>query len=238
MAQVTQTNREASTASIQGLGWKYFTGLILAYVCYGGFFVAKSGVGFAGNGDVVRIVFFHVPIAVLSYVVYVVAWVYAFRYLKAPQRLDLDRKSGVAMEIGFLFCILATITGSIFAGAQWGNYWNWDSRETSIVIMLLLYGAYLALRGAIEDPVKRGRLAAVYVLIAIVPATFLIWVAPRITDSLHPQAVLVRPKNTSMDYKMVLYPAFIGFTMLFIWMFQLRVRLVELTERRRARRTA
>ncbi len=236
MAQVAQSANGTKSEPIPGLAWKSLTGFILAYVCYGAFYVAKGGVNFTGDGEVARIVFFHVPIAVLSYITYVVAWVYAIKHLRAPSRLDLDRKSGVAMEIGFLFCILATITGSIFAGAQWNSYWNWDSRETSIVIMLLLYGAYLALRSAIEDPTKRGRLSAVYVLIAIVPATFLIWVAPRITASFHPPDVLAKPKNTSADYKAVLYPSFIGFTMLFVWMFQLRCRVLELTERRKAKR--
>ena len=50
----------------------------------------------------------------------------------------------------------------MWAKAMWGSYWNWDPRETSIFFLLILYVAYLALRGAIDEPEKRARLAAVY----------------------------------------------------------------------------
>jgi heme exporter protein C len=230
------SNKGADTTTQKGMGWKMLAGILMAYVCYGAFFVAKGGVNFTGNGQVARIVFFHVPVAIVSYVAYVVGWVYAVIFLKNPARLDCDRKSAVAMELGFLFCILATVTGSIFAGSQWGSYWNWDPREISIVVMLLLYGAYLALRTAMDDPQKRGKVSAVYVLIALVPATFLIWVVPRITAGLHPTDTLAKPKNTSLDYKMVLYPAFIAFHMIFAWLFQLRCRMLEIIEKRSQRR--
>ncbi len=51
--------------------------------------------------------------------------------------------ASVSAELGFLFCIIATVSGSIFAKATWGgSYWNWDPRETSIFVLLLIYGAY------------------------------------------------------------------------------------------------
>ena len=214
--------------------WKWVCGLLMAYVCYGAFYVAKGATGFTGGGgDTARIVFFHVPVAVLSYIGYVVATYYAFRFLGKDKSLDTDAKSAIAMELGFLCCILATATGSIFSGAQWGSYWNWDPRQTSIVIMLLLYAAYLSLRGAVgENPEKRGRLSAVYVVVSLVPATFLIWIVPRIMFSLHPPEVIAKPANTSLDYKAVLYPSFIAFFMLYTWMFQLRLRQVRLLMRR------
>ena len=228
------------SASQTGLAfWKPLTGLILAYVCYGAFFIAKGAVGFSGgNGNAARIVFFHVPIAVLTYVAYCVGAANAVKTLMLKSKgaspeaiMDADRKSAAAMEIGFIFCFIATITGSIFAGAQWGSFWNWDPREISIVIMLLLYAAYQLLRGALaERKDRRATLSASYCLLALVPATFLIWVVPRIPflQSLHPTTVIAQPKNTSWDYKAVLYPAFIGFSMLFAWMFQLRVRMMRL----------
>lgn len=236
MAQLTAGSTRSQQSSIPGLGWKVFLGILMAYVCYGAFFVANGGVGFTKDGNSARIVFFHVPVAIVSYTAYVVAWIYAIRFLKDPTKLDEDRKSGVAMELGFVFCILATVTGSVFAGSQWGSYWNWDPREISIVVMLLLYGAYLALRTALTEPRQRGKIAAVYVLIAIVPATFLIWVVPRIAGSLHPPDTLAKPKNTSLDYKMVLYPSFIAFHMLFTWLFQLRCRVLKVMETRRQRK--
>ena len=224
--------------TIDGIRWKLLTGFLMTYVCYGAFFVAHPAAGFSGGqGDTARIVFFHVPVAVLSYIAYCVGAWHAVNVLRARDKsglagatADSDRKSTAGMELGFLFCILATITGSIFSGAQWGSYWNWDPRQISIVVMLLVYAAYLLLRGALADNDRRAQLAAVYCLLALVPATFLIWVVPRLPwlQSLHPTTVISQPKNTSLDYKMVLYPSFIAFFMLFAWMLQLRVRVLRL----------
>lgn len=215
--------------------WKWAVGTLMCYVIYGAFFIAGGAVNFGQSGNKARIVFFHVPVAIISYVCYVTAAVYATLYLYRKADPLTDIKSAAAMEIGFLFCILTTITGSIFAYLQWNRYWNWDPRETSIVILLLLYAGYLLLRGAaVEHPGRQARLCAVYTLVALVPATFLYFVVPRIPalQSLHPANTLVEPHNTSASYKAVLYPSFAAFTMLFVWMFQLRCRLYQVTARR------
>ena len=60
--------------------------------------------------------------------------------------------------MGLLCCVLATVTGSLFARIEWGSYWNWDPRETSITVLLLIYGAYFALRASVNDPERRARL--------------------------------------------------------------------------------
>ena len=234
---------------LEGAWWKWTCGILMAYVIYGAFFIANGAAGFGKSGDVARIVFFHVPSAILSSVCYIVGTVYAVNYLwKSPmtqidpwkRRMpEIDIRSAIAMELGFVFCILATVTGSIFAGAQWGSYWNWDPREISIVIMLLLYASYLVLRGAIPDDwEKRARLCAVYAVVALIPAQFPIWVVPRIpaVASLHPTNVLVQPSGTSLSYKAVLYPSFIAFTMLYIWLTQLRLRVWQLTQSKLARK--
>ena len=154
-----------------------------------------------------------------------VAMYYALEYLLKPDR-DTDRKSAIAMELGALFCLLTTVTGMIFSKAIWGQWWNWDPSQTRILVMMLLYLSYPVLRAATnEQPDKQGKLSAVYVLLTIIPATFLIWVVPRITAGLHPTEVLQRPKNTSAGYKAVLYPSLIAFQMLYVWLFQLRLRV-------------
>ncbi|HLV79326.1 MAG TPA: cytochrome c biogenesis protein CcsA [Chthonomonadaceae bacterium] len=224
-------------AGLKGAAWKWGMGLLMCYVIYGAFFIAKNAIGFVG--DSARIIFFHVPCAVLSSIAYFVAAAYAGLYLFSSHptkrfHLDLDAKAAAAMELGFVFCILATVTGSVFAGMQWGTFWNWDPREISIVGMLLLYAAYLVLRSAGgEQPDKRARLTTVYILITLIPTVFLIWVVPRIQalQSLHPTSVLANPKNTSAAYKEVLYPSFLAFILLFTWLFQLRFRLYKLANK-------
>jgi heme exporter protein C len=216
--------------------WKWACGLIMAYVCYGAFFVVQGAAGFTGGaGDSARIIFFHVPSAILCSIAYFVAAFYAYRVLNRKQVTENDIKSATAMELGFLFCILATVTGSIFSHVQWGSFWNWDPSQTRIIPMLLLYAAYLSLRGAVPDnPDKRGRLSAVYILVSLIPTFFLIWIVPRIPalQSLHPTDTVINAAKTSAQYKMVLYPSFLAFAMLFTWMFQLRCRQVKLLLRR------
>jgi heme exporter protein C len=91
-----------------------------------------------------------------------------------------------------LFSILATVSGSIFAKLVWGSFWNWDPRETSILILLLIYGAYFALRSAIDDSERRQQLAAVYALFAFVTAPLLTFVVPRLYEnSLHPNCAFL-----------------------------------------------
>lgn len=218
-----------------GAGWKIGSGLLMIFVIYGAFFIAKGASGFSAGGDSARVMFFHVPSAVLSSVCYFVGMFFAVGYLftKRFNTLEVDAKSAISMELGFLFCLLATITGSLFAGIQWGTFWNWDPRETSIVIMLLLYAAYLVFRGAMADkPIVRARLSAVYAVVALVPAQFLIWAVPRILATNHPTTVLQNPRATSLDYKLILYSAFLAFTMVFIWLFQLRLRSYRLEAKR------
>lgn len=248
----TQPKGSASTASssgpnsdvnvtvpaIQGAWWKYTTGALMTVIIYSAFFVVKGAKGFGGLGDNSRIVFFHVPVAVLSFVTYVVATVYAVQVLQKQDgqkqdNFDTDGKSAAAMEIGFLFCILTTITGSIFSRAVWGQFWNWDPSQTRIVIMLMLFASYLVLRSAnAEHPERRSRLSAVYTIITLVPAFFLIWIVPRVLASFHPSTVLARPQNNSTDYNIVLLLSFVAFNMLFVWMFQLRCRIHKLAVRR------
>ena len=232
----SQHSSVPAASALQGAGWKWGMGLLMTYVIYGAFFVAEGAVGFGQGGDKARIVFFHVPCAVLSSVCYFVGMVYAVMFLVRKRDFASDAKAAASMELGFLFCILATVTGSIFAGVQWGSFWNWDPRETSIIIMLLLYASYLVLRGALSmQPEKRARLSAVYAIIALVPAQYLIWAVPRLLEGNHPTQVLTKASNTSLSYKLVLYPSFLAFTMLFVWLLQLRVRQMQVFADRRAR---
>ena len=80
------------------------------------------------------------------------------RYLWGGRQPRHDRAAAVAIELGLLFGVLATVTGALWARIMWGAYWNWDPRQTSLLISLLFYTAYLALRSAIDDENTRGRL--------------------------------------------------------------------------------
>jgi heme exporter protein C len=204
--------------------WKWLVGPWLAGVIVAAFMYAREAQGFVQGAA--RIMFFHIPQAMLTTVGFLMAMIYAIRYLRGHQLVD-DIKSETSAELGLLCCVLTTITGSLFAKVAWGSYWNWDPRETTIVVLLLIYGAYFALRASVEDPDRRARLAATYAIFAFVTVPFLIFVIPRIPalNSLHPNTVLWTKEGMSGDYRIVLYSSFLGFAGVFAWLFDLAVRV-------------
>jgi heme exporter protein C len=215
--------------------WKWFIGLWMTAVILAAFLYAREAEGFVPGSS--RIIFFHVPMAMLAVVAFLFAMIHAVRYLTTRDPIA-DVKSETAAELGLLFCALATITGSLFARVMWNSYWNWDPRETSILIQLLIYGAYFGLRAAVEDPDRRATLGAVYAILAFVTVPFLIFIVPRVpaligaSDSLHPKNVLWEKQGLSIDYKIVLYSSFAGFCGLFAWIYQLQVRVRQVMLRR------
>ncbi len=172
-----------------------------------------------------RILFFHVPMSWTSVVAFVVSMAYAIRYLSRKD-LDDDLKSASSAGLGLMFCILATVTGSLWAKFNWGSFWNWDPRETSIFVLLLIYGAYFALRSAIDSEEKKATLAAVYAIIAGVTVPFFIFIMPRIVASLHPEPIVNAQGKVHMNATMlaVFLSSVAGFTALYFWMLSMRVR--------------
>jgi heme exporter protein C len=147
---------------------------------------------YAGLGNAGRIIIMHVPTAWVTSLAFAVSAVYSILYLRRRRAVD-DNFAVAATEVGFLFCILATVTGAIFAQLVWGVFWNWDPRETSILVLLLIYAAYFALRSAIDEPERRRRLAAVYNVFAAITMPFLLFVAPRVAESsLHPNCAFLQ----------------------------------------------
>jgi heme exporter protein C len=173
---------------------KLLLGLWLAGVVVAMFLLVPQ---YAGLGNAGRIIIMHVPTAWVTSVAFAVSAVYSVLYLRRRRVAD-DTFAVAAAEVGFLFCILATVTGAIFAQIVWGVFWNWDPRETSILVLLLIYAAYFALRSAIDDLERRRRLAAAYNLFAAVTMPFLLFVAPRVAESsLHPNCAFIQGSKCS-----------------------------------------
>ena len=180
-----------------------------------------------------RILYFHVPMSWIAFLAYIVSMIMSIRYLRSPSpRLDIIASSSAAL--GTVFCILATVSGAIWAKFNWGSFWNWDPRETSIFVLLLIYGAYFILRSAIEQEHTRARLSSVYAIIGALAAVFFIYVAPRIYGGLHPGSaddsnagpVLSQQAGTlDLLKQIILSMAFCSFTMLYFWLLSLASRI-------------
>ena len=188
-----------------------------------------------------RIMFYHVPMSWVAIIAYLLSMVYALRYVRTRD-IQLDDVSSSAASVGTLYTVLATVTGSVWAKFNWGSFWNWDPRETSIFVLLLIYAAYFLLRSAIEDEHRRARLSAVYSVIAFITAPFLIFVIPRMFKGLHPGSLddvnagpLLSPSSQDINLtKQVLFSlALFSFTLVYFWLMNIRMRLVR-AERERS----
>ncbi|MEP6994562.1 MAG: cytochrome c biogenesis protein CcsA [Acidobacteriota bacterium] len=203
----------------------------MAAVVAAAFLWPEPAQGFIGESS--RIVFFHVPCAWTSSLAFLVAAAYSLAFLlrRNPWHDDV---ACAAVRIGLLFGILTLITGSLFANIMWGSWWNWDPRESSYLLLVFLYAAYLFLRAAVDDPDRRARIAAAYALFAAALMPFLVFVAPRITASLHPQTVINPQGRILMDTptRVVFFGALAGFSGLFLWMLSLEARTARLSRPR------
>lgn len=180
-------------------------------------------------GDRARVLYFHVPMAWVTFVAFMTSMVYGIQYIRKKD-ISYDYKAASAAGIGLMFCILATVTGSIWAKFNWGSFWNWDPRETSIFLLLLIYGAYFALRSATESEETRAKLSSVYAVLAGITVPFFIFVLPRIVESLHPDPIVNTQGKLKMDTSMFLIflSSLAGFTSLFFWILNIRIRLAKL----------
>jgi heme exporter protein C len=142
-------------------------------------------------------------------------------------------------SVATLYAVLATITGAIWARFNWGVFWNWDPKQTSIFLVLLIYAAYFLLRGSIEDPERRARLSSVYSILGFVAAMMLFFILPRLLPGLHPGSSddvnagpLLSLKSDALNPTMnlVFGLSLFSFTLVFFWLTNLRVRVGKLMD--------
>lgn len=185
------TNTEKTDTSMKrslGQVAKSLLGIWMAGVLISIFLILPE---YQGLGNAGRIMVLHVPTAWVSVLAFAVSALYSGLYLWRGAT-GYDDRALAAAESGFLFTILATITGMIFSHTVWGIFWNWDPRQTSIFVLLLIYAALFALRSALDNNDQRRKLSAVYSLFAFVTVPFLVFVAPRLSEStLHPNCAFI-----------------------------------------------
>jgi len=194
-------------------------------------------------GNVQRIFYFHVGSAWVGSVAFFVALITGVLYLRRPDR-KYDTIALASVEIGLVFLSMATIAGSVWGRPAWNTWWLWSPRLTLITVAWLTYAAYFMLRGAIEDEEKRGRFAAVYVIVAFV-TIIMAYLSVRILRDIHPVVIGgtaesaqgaeqgLQEFNPGLDStKMIisLNLSFINFSILYAaWLFN-RIRLQNLQE--------
>ena len=204
--------------------WKIIGILLIYYVLTYGFFMEVPELPILN--ETIRNLFFHVAIWFAMFILLIVSVVYSIRYLKNSD-IRADIKASEFATMGIVFGLIGVATGSIWAKFTWGDWWVNDPKLNATTIALLIYMAYFVLRSSIEDSYQKGRISAVYNIFAFAAAVPLIFILPRLTDSLHPGNG-GNPGFSAYDLdnqlRMVFYPAIIGWTLLGTWFASLRIR--------------
>jgi heme exporter protein C len=184
----------------------------------------------AEQGTVYRLMYIHVPAAWLAYLSFGVVFVASIAYLKTG-RSRWDRLAASSAEIGVLFTALTIALGSLWGKPIWGTWWTWDPRLTTTAIMLLIYVGYLAVRKLSDNPRRRGRWAAVVGIIGfadipVVQLSVTWWRSLHQQPSFQLGHITLAPIMTA-----TLLVSVAAFTLLYLYLMTLRLRVGRLEER-------
>lgn len=177
----------------------------------------------ATMGDVQRIFYFHMPSAWVAFLAFGVVFVASIQWLRTRD-LKWDALAVSATEVGVAFCTVALVTGSIWAKPIWGTWWDWDPRLTTTLVLWLIYVSYIMLRSMVENPARRASLAAVVGIVGFIDVP-IVFLSIRLWRTIHP--VVITSESSGMDSPMLLTLAvsLVAFTLLFIHVLRLRLRL-------------
>lgn len=202
--------------------------ILIYYVLIYGFLIEVPHLAILN--ETVRNLFFHVAIWFAMFILLIVSVVYSIKHLKTSS-VKTDIIASEFATMGIVFGLLGIATGSVWARFTWGDWWVNDPKLNATTIALLIYMAYFVLRSSIEDGQQKGRISAVYNIFAFAAAVPLIFILPRLTDSLHPGNG-GNPGFSSYDLdnnlRIVFYPAVMGWTLLGVWFASLRIRIKKI----------
>lgn len=212
--------------------WIKFAGIgLLVYVHLAGLLADVPRLNILN--ETIRAIYFHVPMWFGMILLFVASCFYAICYLVSAN-IDHDRKSVEFANAGIVFGMLGLTTGMLWANFTWGSFWHGDPKQNTSAIALLIYLAYFVLRGSLEQTEQKARLSAVYNIFAFAALIPLIFIIPRLQDSLHPGNG-GNPGFNAYDLdnrmRMIFYPAVIGWFLIGWWIADIRYRFRVIQDR-------
>lgn len=209
--------------------WKILGCLLLLYSVIGGFLLPVPALPILHES--IRNLYFHVPMWFAMIMLYLISVIYSIKYLNKGRTND-DLIAVESVNAGVIFCFFGLISGSLWANITWGDPWPNDPKLNGSAIATLMYLAYLVLRNAIDEEQKRAKISAIYNIFAFPVMIVLIYILPKLTDSLHPGSGGNSGFSTlPMDdmLRVVLYPAALGWVLIGVWIMTIRyrIRLIE-----------
>lgn len=185
-------------------------------------------------GESSRILYFHVPVAWISVLSFIIAGFSSVIHLFFRKDNYIYPVTAYnTAYLGLIFSILTLISGSIWAKISWGSYWNWDPRETSMLILLMIYIAYFALSGSLEGRENSSKVTSSYLIFAALVMPFFIFIVPRIYPSLHPDTLVNAQRKVQLAFsmKITLIVSVVAFTLLHLYILNImnRMKIIEKT---------
>jgi heme exporter protein C len=169
----------------------------------------------ADQGFVQKIFYLHVPLATVALCGFILGAVFAVGHLRTGDR-RWDMRSYVVIHMSLIFAVGGLITGSIWAKASWGHWWEWsDPTLVSFLIVVLLFATYQPLRFSIEDHERQARYASVFAVVAgaFVPLNF---IAVRLAQGfVHPRVLTLSGGNLPGPMRLTFTVSLIGIALLF-----------------------
>jgi heme exporter protein C len=183
--------------------------------------------------ETIRALYLHVPMWFTMIFLLLLSSFHSYRYVSNGDILH-DMKSYNFAHIGVYFGILGLLTGMVWARYTWGTFWTNDPKLNGSAIGLLIYFGYFILRSSIDDESKRGKISSVYNVFSFSMLIPLIFILPRLTDSLHPgnggnPGFNVYDMNSQL--RLVFYPAVVGFILLGLLISEIRLKMLKLNQK-------
>jgi heme exporter protein C len=174
------------------------------------------------QGEIVRIMYIHVPSAWLSLAIYGLIALLSFVSLVWNNSVASILAYSAA-PTGAVFSAICLITGSIWGRGTWGTWWVWDARLTSMLILLLLYIGYLSLWSSFINKARAERSAAVFAIFSAIDIP-IIKFSVDLWSTLHQPASILRKGGISIDSSLLLplIVMFIFFITFFLMVLVLR----------------
>ena len=205
--------------------WKWLCVVLLTYTVIGGllFPVPKLPI----LNETIRSLHFHVPMWFGMILLFLGSVIHAIKHLRTGE-IKYDIYSFQLANMGIAFGVLGILTGMIWANFTWGEPWSNDPKQNASAISLLIYLAYFVLRGSIQDEQQRNRISAVFNIFAFFLMIPLLFILPRMSDSLHPGNggnPGFNAYDLDSNLRKVFYLAVIGWTLLGYWLTTIAIRL-------------
>lgn len=176
----------------------------------------------ATMGITQRIFYYHVPVAWLGLLAFIIIFVGSILFLwKGDTRWDIVASSSA--EIGFVFTTLVLITGSIWDKPAWGVWWVWEPRLTGALILWFIYIAYLVVRSYAIDEQRGARFAAVVGIVGFIDVP-IVALATVIWRTQHPSPIIFEG-GLEPPMLLTLLVSLAAFTLLFYLILKLRISL-------------